>query len=73
LDPARAGGLEGYQGLGVLLQGEGGGRTPCHPGINSPGATCWLEGCPESGEGAVILANGMKGLQFTFEILAVIH
>ncbi len=60
------------EGLGVFLYGQGQNLSFAHPGSNYPGATCWLIGFPESGQGAVIMTNGAGGELLSMEILAAI-
>jgi len=57
------------EGVGVILRGEGKNFSFLHPGGNDPGATCWLEGVPETGRGVVIMSNGAMGDVLSFEIL----
>jgi len=57
------------EGVGVILRGEGKDFSFLHPGGNDPGATCWLEGLPESGRGIVIMSNGAMGDVLSLEIL----
>jgi CubicO group peptidase (beta-lactamase class C family) len=57
------------EGVGVILRGEGKDFSFLHPGGNDPGATCWLEGVPESGRGIVIMSNGAMGDVLSLEIL----
>jgi CubicO group peptidase (beta-lactamase class C family) len=59
-------------GLGALLRARGQHFSFLHPGANSPGATCWLEGCPTPGKGAVIMTNGAMGLILSLELLSAI-
>ena len=56
-------------GLGVFLLGDGESLYFTHPGHNAPGTTCLLIGSPAAGKGAVIMTNGVAGLQLTLEIL----
>lgn len=71
IDPAIFGAPLG-QGLGVLLFGTGDGFYFLHPGDNLPGATCWLMGCPKSGDGIVIMTNGAMGNLLAMEIVAAV-
>ena len=71
LDPAILGVPLG-QGLGVFLRGQAPDFSFLHPGGNDPGATCWLEAFPASGQGAAIITNGAKGDLLSLEILAAI-
>jgi CubicO group peptidase (beta-lactamase class C family) len=59
-------------GLGILLHGQGRGLCFLHPGDNWPGATCWLVGYPESGQGAVVMTNGANGNQLAMEVVRAI-
>jgi CubicO group peptidase (beta-lactamase class C family) len=60
------------EGLGVLLRGSDRNFSFLHPGSNLPGTTCWLEACPESGQGIVIMANGARGDLLSLEILPAV-
>jgi CubicO group peptidase (beta-lactamase class C family) len=71
LDPSLLG-MPASDGLGILLQGHGRGLSFFHPGENWPGATCWLVGYPETGQGAIIMTNGAKGNLLALEILQAI-
>ena len=71
LDPAQVGFPLG-EGLGVLLRGTDGSFSFLHPGSNLPGTTCWLEACPGSGKGVVIMANGAEGDLLSLEILPAV-
>jgi len=71
LDPAILG-FPMSEGLGVFLRGEGRALEFLHPGDNIPGSSCWLVGYPETGQGAVIMANGAKGNMLAMEILPAI-
>jgi CubicO group peptidase (beta-lactamase class C family) len=57
------------QGLGVFVMDEGRDLLFTHPGSNNPGLQCWLIGWPERGTGAVIMANGARGLFLGIEII----
>jgi len=70
LDPGVFGGIALGEGLGVFLRGKGQGFSFLHPGSNLPGTTCWLEACPASGQGVVIMANGAQSELLSFEILS---
>jgi CubicO group peptidase (beta-lactamase class C family) len=69
LDPNQFFGFSG-QGLGGFLMGEGENFYFTYPGHNAPGATCILIASPDMGKGAVIMTNGVNGLQLSLEILA---
>ncbi|NHJ05099.1 MAG: class A beta-lactamase-related serine hydrolase, partial [Candidatus Heimdallarchaeota archaeon] len=61
------------QGLGMyLIQGEKE-LFFTHPGTNMPGATCLMFGNPTTGQGAILMANGIQGeltnLQLIFSIV----
>lgn len=71
LDPNQSFGLSG-QGLGVFLMGAGDNFYFAYPGHNAPGATCVLIASPVTGKGAVIMTNGVMGLQLSLEILAAL-
>ncbi|MBN1826409.1 MAG: beta-lactamase family protein [Candidatus Eisenbacteria bacterium] len=60
------------QGLGVFLLQTDHGPCFCHPGHNMPGATCFYFGFPETGQGAVVMTNGVRGLELSFEVLCAI-
>jgi CubicO group peptidase (beta-lactamase class C family) len=65
-------GLPLEEGLGILLSGTGAGKTFLHPGDNQPGASCWLSGVAASGQGAIIMTNGVRGNLLAMEVLAAI-
>jgi len=71
LDPAEFEGLSG-QGLGVFLFGEGQQEYFVHHGHNSPGANCVLIGSQTTGQGAVIMTNGMRGIPLAVQIVSSI-
>ncbi|MHA2316055.1 MAG: serine hydrolase domain-containing protein, partial [Candidatus Hermodarchaeia archaeon] len=71
IDPNQFFGFSG-QGLGVFLMGEGDNFYFTYPGHNAPGATCLLIASPDTGKGAVIMTNGVNGLQLSLEILAAL-
>jgi CubicO group peptidase (beta-lactamase class C family) len=71
IDPLQSLGFTG-QGLGVFLLSTDRGPGFCHPGFNEPGATCMFLGFPQTGQGAVIMTNGARGLELSFEILSSI-
>jgi CubicO group peptidase (beta-lactamase class C family) len=60
------------QGLGVFLVEEEPAKIVFHPGGNDPGASCLLCLLPESGKGAAIMTNGLRGLYLTLELLSAI-
>jgi hypothetical protein len=57
----------------VILREKNGILTFLHPGDNYPGASCWLAGSLESGQGVVIMTNGARGNLLAMEILAAIE
>jgi len=65
-------GLPLQDGLGVLLSGKGARKTFLHPGDNQPGASCWLSGVASSGQGVIIMTNGVRGNLLAMEILVAI-
>jgi CubicO group peptidase (beta-lactamase class C family) len=69
IEPGPHAGLRA-QGLGVFLLATTDGVAFCHPGFNSPGATCFLIGFPAVGKGAVVMSNGANGLDLSFEVLS---
>ncbi|HBB90212.1 MAG TPA: hypothetical protein DC042_00385 [Bacteroidales bacterium] len=69
LNPAEFEGLTG-QGLGVFRFGEGNDQFFIHHGHNNPGANCLLLGSTTTGQGIVVMTNGMYGLSLALEILA---
>jgi len=71
IDPNQFFGLSG-QGLGAFLMGAGENFYFTYPGHNAPGATCMLIASPGTGKGAVIMTNGVNGLQLSLEILAAL-
>ncbi|MFW9923356.1 MAG: serine hydrolase domain-containing protein, partial [Candidatus Thorarchaeota archaeon] len=72
LDPSKWFGFTG-QGLGMYLIQNGKELFFTHPGTNMPGATCMMIGNPLTGQGAVIMSNGIQGelvnLQLLFSII----
>ena len=71
LDPNQFFGFSG-QGLGVFIMGDGDNFYFTYPGHNAPGATCMLIASPGTGKGAVIMTNGVNGLQLSLEIIAAL-
>ncbi len=69
LDPSILG-LPIGEGLGVFLHGDGQELSFLHPGDNLPGASSWLMGYPNSGNGIVIMTNGAMGNLLAMEIVA---
>ncbi|MCE7741309.1 MAG: beta-lactamase family protein [Candidatus Heimdallarchaeota archaeon] len=68
LDPAKFFGWTG-QGLGVFLIEEEGDLFFTHPGTNSPGAVCMMIGNPKTGQGLVMMSNGIMAELLHIEIL----
>jgi CubicO group peptidase (beta-lactamase class C family) len=71
LNPAEFEGISG-QGLGVFLFSKGQQRYFLHHGHNSPGANCVLIGSQTTGQGAVIMTNGMRGIPLSYQIVSSI-
>ena len=65
-------GIPFAQGLGVFLFQMANSIVFSHPGSNFPGATCWLYGVPSTGQGAIIMTNGIKGDSLSMEIVPAI-
>ncbi len=73
LDPGMFGGDDPLaEGLGVFLLGRKPVFSFLHPGSNMPGTTSWLEGCPKTAQGAIIMTNGAGGELLAIEIRAAI-
>jgi len=68
LDPEKFFGLSG-QGLGFFLMDTGQEFYFIHPGENAPGATCMLIAAPETGQGTVIMTNGLNGSMLQYETM----
>ncbi len=66
LDPKETMGFTG-QGLGIFIIEKD--TFFAHPGVNMPGATCNMIGSVETGQGAVIMTNGLNGWWLSLEIL----
>ena len=64
-------GLPMVMGLGVFLRGNEH-FSFNHTGYNWPGSGCWLEGCPGSGRGVILMVNGENAMFLELEILAAI-
>ena len=60
------------QGLGCFMLGEGAHKIVFHPGGNHPGASCLLCLLPETGQGAAIMTNGLRGLGLSMATLPAI-
>ncbi len=71
LDPSKYFGWTG-QGLGIFLVEEEDKMLITHPGTNMPGATCMMIANPKTGQGAVIMANGINGEMLNIQILYAI-
>lgn len=71
LNPAEFEGISG-QGLGVFLFSKGQQQYFLHHGHNSPGANCVLIGSQTTGQGAVIMTNGMRGIPLSCQIVSSI-
>jgi hypothetical protein len=71
LNPAEFEGISG-QGLGVFLFSKGQQQYFLHHGHNSPGANCVLIGSQTTGQGAVIMTNGMRGIPLSYQIVSSI-
>jgi len=68
LNPKEFMGFTG-QGLGIFIIQKEKDVFFTHPGTNMPGATCNMIGCAETGQGAVIMTNGINGSLLSLEIL----
>lgn len=71
IDPAKFFGWTG-QGFGIFLIEEEDKLLITHPGTNMPGATCMMIANPKTGQGAVIMANGINGELLNIQILYAI-
>ena len=71
IDPAKYFGWTG-QGFGIFLIEENDKILITHPGTNMPGATCMMIANPKTGQGAVIMANGINGELLNIQILYAI-
>ena len=71
IDPAQFFGWTG-QGFGIFLVEEDDKMLITHPGTNMPGATCMMIANPKTGQGAVIMANGINGELLNIQILYAI-
>ena len=72
LDPKMFG-IPLFEGIGVLLMGEGKNLLFAHPGSNLPGLNCWLIGWPERGNSIVIITNGAQGEVLAMEIISAFN
>ena len=68
LDPAKFFGFTG-QGLGMFLLEADDNLFFTHPGTNMPGAVCFMAGSPTTGQGLVIMSNGIQAELLHLEIL----
>ncbi len=68
LDPTKFFGMTG-QGLGMFIIDNGKNKFFTHPGTNWPGATCLPIICAETGQGAIIITNGIRGELLQSEIM----
>ncbi|MDH5482465.1 MAG: beta-lactamase family protein [Candidatus Bathyarchaeota archaeon] len=68
LNPKEFMGITG-QGLGIFIIEKEKDVFFTHPGVNMPGATCNMMGCAETGQGTVIMTNGINGSLLSLEIL----
>ena len=68
LDPAKFFGFTG-QGLGMFLLEKNDNLFFTHPGANMPGAVCFMAGSPTTGQGLVIMSNGIQAELLHLEIL----
>lgn len=59
-------------GFGVFLLGNGNHTYFAHPGGNNTGASCAFIGSINTGNGAVVMTNGILGLYLTMEIISSI-
>ncbi|OFY03351.1 MAG: hypothetical protein A2W99_16505 [Bacteroidetes bacterium GWF2_33_16] len=57
-------------GFGVFLLGEGEKKYFVHPGGNNSGASCALFASESSGDGVIVMTNGIYGLYLSIEIIA---
>lgn len=57
-------------GFGVFLLGEGENKYFAHPGGNNSGASCVLLASVNSGDGVIIMTNGLLGGYLSMEIIA---
>ncbi|MHA1199113.1 MAG: serine hydrolase domain-containing protein [Candidatus Heimdallarchaeaceae archaeon] len=68
LDPTKFFGMTG-QGLGTFVIDNGKNKFFTHPGTNWPGATCLPIICAETGQGVIIITNGIRGELLQSEIM----
>ena len=67
-DPSKFFGMSGM-GLGMFIMADEEHKYFTHPGTNWPGATCLPIFCPETGQGAVIITNGINGEMLQIAII----
>ena len=65
-------GMQFGMGFGCFMIGEGESKIVFHPGGNDPGASSLICIMPEKGFGAVLMTNGLLGLELSVEILSAI-
>lgn len=68
LDPAKFFGFTG-QGLGVFLIENENDVSFVHPGTNMPGSVCAMYGIPSTGQGVVIMSNGIQAELLHIELM----
>ena len=68
LDPTKFLGMTG-QGLGIFIIDNGKNKFFTHPGTNWPGTTCLPIICAETGQGAIVITNGIRGELLHSEIM----
>ena len=68
LDPAKFFGFTG-QGLGVFLIQNDKDISFVHPGTNAPGFVCAMYGIPSTGQGVVIMSNGIQAELLHIELM----
>lgn len=71
VDPREFSGLS-QLGFGVFLMGEGERKYFVHPGENNSGASCVMLASTTSGDGVIIMTNGLLGLYLSMEVIASI-
>jgi|WetSurMetagenome_2_1015567.scaffolds.fasta_scaffold425006_1 hypothetical protein len=59
-------------GFGVFLMGKGENKYFVHPGSNNSGTNCVLAASTSSGNGVIIMTNGISGEYLSMEIIASI-
>ena len=60
-------------GLGFLLESDGGTLSIIHGGENQPGFLSLLVALPATGQGVVVMTNGMIGQSLTAELLFAVE